>query len=464
MAVPISNLTATWTTSANTYTGIGMNVTSTSYNANSSLLKLRRDSIDRFTVDPSGFVSLGSGTVSYPNTPITPSSSLTLKSSTSDYRIVAQDGGGRTSFYWNALRETVTGLWKYLVSNEPASRYTTSVTGSNGAASGATFAWYSAPGANTGETITWTTIATMYGGNAGYTWFSPRGTSSDFYIDYTGNVRINSANITTASITTISSNNINTTANLIIGGTNNGDCSLKYSNNNLGMRLNVTLGNNLANDYQVISGYDSSGARQWYMGYNGTFRSYGFYIATSVQKPITFWAGDTAQNMTIETSGNVLIGRTDSVIGNGVILDVAGSINASSILLTSQPVWQGYFTANVINASNYTPPGVVTFTRGITTYYTAVNTAIVIPVAGIYQVHAQQLVSTPTGWPVYLHIRKNALTQSYAYAPGAVATRDMVVSTLFDCVAGDVIDFYYGGNTSTTWATPHSSVYITKIA
>lgn len=132
------------------------------------------------------------------------------------------------------------------------------------------------------------------------------------------------------SIGTTSPSNTAGYTTLTVGGTSNGDISLKYSNNVLGLELVTYKGEIVANDAQDIIGYDSSGTRQWYIGYDGLFEAYGLYVATSVSQPISFWAGDTAQNMTIETTGNVLIGRTNSVKGLGVKLDVAGSVNAAS--------------------------------------------------------------------------------------------------------------------------------------
>lgn len=40
-----------------------------------------------------------------------------------------------------------------------------------------------------------------------------------------------------------------------------------------------------------------------------------------------------AERLTLAPSGNLTIGRTDSTIGQGVLLDVNGSVNASSVLL-----------------------------------------------------------------------------------------------------------------------------------
>ena len=54
MAVAISNLSATWASSSNTYNAISMNVTATSFNANSKILNLKINGNERFTVSHSG--------------------------------------------------------------------------------------------------------------------------------------------------------------------------------------------------------------------------------------------------------------------------------------------------------------------------------------------------------------------------------------------------------------------------
>lgn len=137
--------------------------------------------------------------------------------------------------------------------------------------------------------------------------------------------------------------------------------------------------------------------------------------------------------------------------------------NIGIISLVNQPIWQGYLFANNVIATDYTPNSVTQFSTGIQTVYTTTNTAIVIPANGIYQVHAQQLMSSGTNG-LYLHIRKNINTVAYAYMPGLTSTIDMIVSSLVQCNVGDIIDFYIQGNTTTTWGTPHSSVYIKMIA
>lgn len=58
MTVAISNISISWTEAGKDYTGIGVNVYSTAYGSNSSLLRLRKDDIDLFKVDSSGNVGI----------------------------------------------------------------------------------------------------------------------------------------------------------------------------------------------------------------------------------------------------------------------------------------------------------------------------------------------------------------------------------------------------------------------
>ena len=57
---------------------------------------------------------------------------------------------------------------------------------------------------------------------------------------------------------------------------------------------------------------------------------------------------------TLPITGNVLIGRTDSTVGQNVLLDVAGAVNASAVLVNGTPLTSGgasVYSANVGNNS-----------------------------------------------------------------------------------------------------------------
>lgn len=107
---------------------------------------------------------------------------LTLKGSTSDFQINVQDGSGRVNYLWNASA----GGGTYLISSEAASRLFQQ---------GGIFAFYGAAAGTAGASITWTGLG--YLSMSDQVWFSPRGTSSDFYINNAGSVGIG----TTAPVT-----------------------------------------------------------------------------------------------------------------------------------------------------------------------------------------------------------------------------------------------------------------------
>jgi len=150
-------------------------------------------------------IVFGTGTFTYPTAQYGGQGAIVSKGTTSDARLMVQDGNGRINNYWNAYTDT--GGYKYIVSGEPASRDVMTVNG----LAGAEFGWYSAPSGTAGTALTWTQIARMVGGTSGFTWFSPRGTSSDFYIDVAGNVSMGG----NLSIT----NNVSMSSNLTVSGT-----------------------------------------------------------------------------------------------------------------------------------------------------------------------------------------------------------------------------------------------------
>jgi hypothetical protein len=125
-------------------------------------------------------VAAGTGTLSYPTT--NTGVGFYSRGSTSNGGVLVQDGQGRLNQYWNAYTDS--GGVKYIVTGEPAARYLMSVNSTTGAS----HAWYGAPSGTAGTTLTWTTMANWVSGTAGFAWISPRGTSSDFYIDINGNV------------------------------------------------------------------------------------------------------------------------------------------------------------------------------------------------------------------------------------------------------------------------------------
>lgn len=133
---------------------------------------IKANSTEGFRLYSGGVMaSLGVGTTVAPST-TSAYSSFVMKGSTSNFGINLQDGGGRTSLLWNA---SGTG-GNYLVSSEPATRMTMSINGTTGGL----FGFYGAAAGTAGSPITW--LQTGYISSNDQIWFSPRGTSSDFYI------------------------------------------------------------------------------------------------------------------------------------------------------------------------------------------------------------------------------------------------------------------------------------------
>jgi len=167
-------------------------------------LSLRTNNTDRVIIDTSGRVGLGGitspqanihigggesiyfggGGNTYPTTPSSGSGALVGKSGTSDFRLVLQDGTGRVNMYWNAYWDSSASAWKYIVSNEPACRFLEQINGTTGCY----FGFYGAPAGTAGNTISWTQVAELASGAD--VWLSPRGTSSDFFINSSGTVGI----------------------------------------------------------------------------------------------------------------------------------------------------------------------------------------------------------------------------------------------------------------------------------
>ncbi len=67
-----------------------------------------------------------------------------------------------------------------------------------------------------------------------------------------------------------------------------------------------------------------------------------------------FFSINSTEHMRIENSGNVLIGRNNSTVGLGVKLDVAGGVNASSILINGSSIIATLDGANTITGAAFT--------------------------------------------------------------------------------------------------------------
>jgi hypothetical protein len=177
-------------------------------------LSLRTNNIDRIVIDTSGRVGMGditspqaklhvgggesiyfgSGNSTYPTTPSSGHGAFVGKGGYSDFRLVLSDGSGRVNMYWNAYCDMSAGAHKYIISNEAACRFLEGVNGSTGCL----FQFFGAPAGTAGNNISWTQVAEFASGVD--VWLSPRGVSSDFYINSSGNVGIGTTSPGTAKL------------------------------------------------------------------------------------------------------------------------------------------------------------------------------------------------------------------------------------------------------------------------
>lgn len=194
-------------------------------------------------------------------------------------------------------------------------------------------------------------------------------------IDYLGDdkVRITSANGTVLSGATndalLRITQTGTGAAIRVEDSTNPDSTpfIVDANGNVGIAGNVGIGTGLTGDIPntylsklfIYKGPNDGGATLYHT--DGTNANviliYGngleSVIGTS-ECDIVFVTGYTNQRMRIQNTGNVLIGRTTSTVGNNVKLDVNGSINCSNIFVNGNVVSGGgttIFTANLGNGS-----------------------------------------------------------------------------------------------------------------
>jgi hypothetical protein len=86
---------------------------------------------------------------------------------------------------------------------------------------------------------------------------------------------------------------------------------------------------------------------------------------------LTFVTGNT-EDARFDASGNLLIGRVNSTVGQGVKLDVAGAINASAVLINGTPAFSN--TTATLNGS-LTTTGTITSSGSITANASLIVTA-----------------------------------------------------------------------------------------
>ena len=71
------------------------------------------------------------------------------------------------------------------------------------------------------------------------------------------------------------------------------------------------------------------------------------YLLSTSAVPL-YMGTNAAIHMTVDASGNVLVGRTTSTVGQGIKLDVNGGINASAVLVNGSPIESGISTGKAI--------------------------------------------------------------------------------------------------------------------
>lgn len=85
--------------------------------------------------------------------------------------------------------------------------------------------------------------------------------------------------------------------------------------------------------------------------------------------------GAFTERMRITATGNVLIGRTDSIVGLGVKLDVNGSINCSNIFVNGNVVSGGGGSVTITDQTTVTPLQYLTFTTTTSGTASSINVA-----------------------------------------------------------------------------------------
>lgn len=158
----------------------------------------------------------------------------------------------------------------------------------------------------------------------------------------------------------------------------------------------------------------------------------GTVVGSGASYPLNIDANATNESFKIDSSGRVDISNQLYIYG-----DVASGSTAGVRGLTA------------------------TVNQGFT--FDEATDRITTPVAGTFHIHFHQLVNTPSGNSVYMHIRVNGSTIKYGYVTTNQPTIDLHIDVVYDMSANDYIDFYMANNVDTTWGGAHANFYVHKI-
>jgi len=261
---------------------------------------------------------------SYPSTPNSSQASFVLKGTTSDARLNIQDGTGRINLYWNAY-QSASGHY-YTVSSEMSGRMLIHP-------STYTAAWnyYGAIASSSGAPVTW--IQSAFIEPSGSVWFSPRGTSSDFYINMSGNVGIGTAS-PAQKLHVVGQGRIDSAGGILI--------------------LNDTTSGTDAATSNYIS-FQRGGTEKAWVGFGDgsgglvRLRNNVGNIRVDASGEVQLWT-NSSQQVTVDTAGNVGIGTTSpaSLLHiNGVGQNAGLQINTVKTYVTER------LTANATQARRF---------------------------------------------------------------------------------------------------------------
>jgi hypothetical protein len=432
-------------------------------------------------------IVFGSGTITYPTAPYGGYGGLVSKGATSDARLMMQDGNGRLNNYWNTYSDA--GGYKYIVSSEPAARELIHVN-TNGF-----WSFYGAPSGTSGSAITFTQGAYIEPNLS--VWFSPRGTSSDFYINNSGNVgigtsapssrlQISGAAITSAPTLGASTGgalyvtNTDTAYGLLIGVSGSGSPWLQgqrtdtsataYSLNLQPSGGNVLIGTstesgdrlNVSGTINSSTSYSIGGVSRLYGSANDSYANIrviqntsttaqdGMYInfnsTGGALAHLRLYANGTNERMRIDAStGNVYIGAGGQALPRLTVYGSGGYSSGVAVGIQSVSDWV---------SSSLTSAGSI-----YDSYFALAGTSTVPTISG-YQANSGAIASgatlsnfvafNSTQWP------SGTVTNNFGFrASGASGTGNYGVYI-------DNAKSYFGGNVGIGTTSPATNLHINR--